>query len=283
MTHHPRQLFVTDMDGTLLGTDSLVSPESARIISELTQSGALITVATARTPATVEPLLRHTLMTPPAIVMTGASMWDRERHCFTESRLMGNELAEYVTVTCRRAGLNPMTYTLRSSMDGIYMYIGRPLSTKEERFIAERSHLPYKKILMDSGEAMDKPYKPRTILIFAIGELETVYAVADTLRKSGRCSVSAYPDIFNRSIGFLEVFAPDVSKAKAVTALKEHIGAEELIVFGDNFNDLPMMRVADRAVAVGNAMEEVRAVADEIIGPNSTDAVALYILEHFRN
>ncbi|MDE5554439.1 MAG: HAD hydrolase family protein, partial [Muribaculaceae bacterium] len=67
------------MDGTLLGGDSMVSSETAAIISDLTRRGALITVATARTPATVVPLLADTLTTPPAIVMTGAAMWLRDK------------------------------------------------------------------------------------------------------------------------------------------------------------------------------------------------------------
>ena len=69
-----KQLFVTDMDGTLLGADSRVSRRSARIITDLSRRGALITVATARTPGTVEPLLADTLTLPPAVVMTGAAM-----------------------------------------------------------------------------------------------------------------------------------------------------------------------------------------------------------------
>lgn len=62
-----RQLFISDMDGTLLSTDSRVTPESARLLSELTRCGALITVATARTPATVEPLLKDVATTPPPL------------------------------------------------------------------------------------------------------------------------------------------------------------------------------------------------------------------------
>ena len=73
-----RHLLITDLDGTLLGPDSRVSDESAHIISDLSSHGAMISIATARTPATVEPLLRDTLTTLPVIVMTGASMWDRK-------------------------------------------------------------------------------------------------------------------------------------------------------------------------------------------------------------
>jgi len=281
MTTRPLQLFVTDMDGTLLGTDSRVSAESARIISGLSHRGALITVATARTPATVEPLLSHTVTTPPAIVLTGAALWDRTNHRFISSRPMSCELAEFVTDTCRKSGLHPMTYTLRSGMDGIDMIIDTPLTPDEQRFVNERRHLAYKKIRFDRPVPLPASY-PRTILTFALGDINLIYTAAETLRQSGRCSVSAYPDIFNPDMGFLEVFAPQVSKAQAVTELKTALKAEELIVFGDNYNDLPMMRVADRAIAVGNAMEAVKEEADEVIGPNSADSVARYILDHFR-
>ena len=66
------------MDGTLLGADSRLSNTSARIISDLTRRGANITVATARTPATVEMILADAEPSLPAIVMTGAAMWCRD-------------------------------------------------------------------------------------------------------------------------------------------------------------------------------------------------------------
>ena len=58
--------------------------------------------------------------------------------------------------------------------------------------------------------------------------------------------------------------------------------ADRLVVFGDNINDLPMMRLADVAVAVENAVEEVKAEADIVIGPNTSDSVARFIIDDFR-
>ena len=66
-----KTLYVSDMDGTLLGTDSRVSCETAEIVSGLSRCGTAITVATARTPATVDVLLEDTYTSIPAIVMTG--------------------------------------------------------------------------------------------------------------------------------------------------------------------------------------------------------------------
>ena len=83
-----RTLYISDLDGTLLGADSRVSQRSTAILNELVRRGVMFTCATARTPATVQPLLsgiRQSVFTDaegmqrplPAIVMTGAGMWNR--------------------------------------------------------------------------------------------------------------------------------------------------------------------------------------------------------------
>ena len=62
-------------------------------------------------------------------------------------------------------------------------------------------------------------------------------------------------------------------------AMARELGADRIVAFGDNVNDLPMMREADLAVAVENALPEVKEAADIVIGPNTDDSVALFIAE----
>ena len=83
-----RHLFLSDLDGTLLNESSRISDNSSRIISELSHRGALISVATARTPATVDPLMRDTFTTIPAITMTGAALWNRNRRTIVDPQFM---------------------------------------------------------------------------------------------------------------------------------------------------------------------------------------------------
>lgn len=275
-----RQLFISDMDGTLLSTDSRVTPESARLLSELTRRGALITVATARTPATVEPLLKDVATTPPAIVMTGAALWDRRKLRFAEPQLISDTMSAEVRNLCKREGVNPMVYTIAPDNSRIEMFVYGQPGDAERKFLEERSGSPLKRInLLPEGDGPG--FHGRTVLQFAIGKAERIYAVAEQLRNRIGCAVSAYPDIFQADLGLLEVFAPGVSKAAAVERLRTLTGADEVTVFGDNLNDLPMMAVADRAIAVDNALEAVRDAADEIIGANSTDSVARYIAAHY--
>lgn len=275
-----KHLFITDLDGTLLNRESRVSDRSAAIISRLSRQGAMISVATARTPATVEPLLSHTLTTPPAIVMTGAAMWDRKTLQYINPRFISNEAAAQIHEACRSHGITPFIYTIQPSGIIHTYYSGIP-SSKEQKFIDERAHLKLKRMIVNRHPGTDDPDTyPDTILIFGLGDACKIGSLSDCLRASGICSVSSYPDIFNPSISYIEIFAPGVSKASAVETLKKTMDADRLTVFGDNLNDLPMMAVADVAVAVENALPEVKKAADIVIGTNQSDAVALY-LEQF--
>lgn len=272
-----KTLYVTDMDGTLLAPDSSVSNESARIITELSKQGAMITVATARTPATVEPLLSETYISLPAIVMTGASLWERQSKTYLRPHYIAKSTVNKIMQSATRYDINLFQYTLNH--DGILdvFYQGK-MSEHEKAFVNERESLQYKRLHLNHA------YENRclTALLFAMGVRESIFSLADELRLNVDCSVSCYVDIFDENTGIIEVFAPNVSKAEAVKSLAQEIGAEKIVVFGDNLNDISMMQVADVAVAVGNALPEVKAIAHEIIGDNATDAVAHYIYEDFQ-
>lgn len=273
-------VYISDLDGTLLGSDSRVSERSAAIISELSRDGALITVATARTPATVVPLLAGTFTRPDAIVMTGAATWNRRKNSFGTVCYMPEADVTAGLDICRLMDVHPFVYTMGADNRQLDVYHGAPAMNKaEEKFYLERRHLSLKHFHI--GTALPPHSLPRTMLFFAAGERAKVETVAEALREHTECSVSCYPDIFNHSVANLEVFAPGVSKAAAVLALKRRVGADRLVVFGDNLNDLPMLAVADVAVAVENAFPEVKEKADIVIGPNYTDSVANFILHDY--
>lgn len=277
-----KTLYVSDMDGTLLSSDSRVSAESARIISELSAEGALITVATARTPATVVPLLADTRIAAEAIVMTGAARWDFRRGCFAHTHRIAAESTRRIIEICASRGAHPFVYI--EAPDGRTMdvyHAAAAMNRAEESFYLERRHLKLKRFYLCKPVPADA--LERTLLMFAMGPRENIEEIAELIRMSSDCNVSCYPDIFNENIGNLEIQAPGISKASAIRSLAAKLGVERTVVFGDNLNDLPMFAIADEAVAVANAEPEVKAAATIIIGPNYTDAVARFIDADFRN
>ena len=97
-----RTLFVTDLDGTLLGPDRKVSAESVGMINEAIAEGAMFSVATARTPATVGPLLDDVDSPLPFIVMTGAAIWNREDNRYVYAAFHREETAKCLVELYRR-------------------------------------------------------------------------------------------------------------------------------------------------------------------------------------
>lgn len=274
------QLFVTDLDGTLFGADSLVSDESVEIISKLPKD-KLFTIATARTPATVDLKLPSAIGPHiPAIVITGAALWHRDTSRYSNVKVMDSQaarIAEEVILSC---GMAPFTYTIDEMQGMLYAY-GRipegrhrltPLTPAEKAFVDERRDLPLKHMYL-----YDNPGLHPSLLVFGIGHKEAVERAAALVKERIECAVSVYGDVFNPEKGFIEVFAPGVSKGAAVKELKQSLGADHLTVFGDSHNDIAMLKEADTAVVVANASEEVRAVADIVIGPNTESSVAHYI------
>ena len=269
-------LYVSDLDGTLLGEDSQLSAVTVatlnRIIGEL---GGLFTVATARTPATVVPLMQQVHARLPFIVIGGSAMWNPVSMSYEHTRGIDDMTVNAVADVFDRRGAHPFIYR-RHGKNLLHTHHYGPLSTQEERFIAERQHLPLKQFFLDDRDFRHSD--DEALLIFSMNKYAVLKSIADDLRTSvPTCSVMVYHDIFDESEGYLEIFSAGTSKAAAIRDLARQLGAGRVVVFGDNRNDIAMMQAADFSVAVDNAFTEVKSVASEVIGPNTVDSVARWI------
>lgn len=269
-------LYISDMDGTLLGSDSRISERSAKILNGLADEGVVFTVATARTPATVVPLMSGIRTLAPAIVMTGTSFWNHAQGRFFCSSFIPGEEIEKIIAICDAHGISPFVYVMAPDGSTLDVYHTAPtLNTAEASFHSERANLILKRFHI--GTPPPERVATHTVLFYAMGPRKNIEAAFEVLRKASDCTIQCYPDIFNQQIYNLEVFPPGVDKAQAVLRLKEHVGADRVVVFGDNLNDLTMLGVADLAVAVGNAFPQVKEAADIVIEPNYTDSVARFV------
>ena len=270
-----KTLYVSDLDGTLLGEDSQLSAATVdtlnRIIEEL---GGLFTVATARTPATVVPLMQEVHARLPFIVIGGSAMWNPVTCSYEHTRGIDDKTVNAVADVFGRHGAHPFIYRRHGSMLHAHHY--GPISPQEERFVAERCHLSLKKFILDDGDYLHND--DEALLIFSLNKYAVLKDIANDLKASvPTCSVMVYHDIFDESEGYLEIFTAGTSKAAAIRKLAREVGAGRVVVFGDNRNDIAMMQAADHSIAVGNAFPEVKAAASEVIGPNTADSVARWI------
>lgn len=79
--------------------------------------------------------------------------------------------------------------------------------------------------------------------------------------------------IWGRNAG--ELSLPGVHKAAAIAVVLDHLGFDQAdsIAFGDNLNDLEMLQFAGVGVAMGQASDRVKAVADEVTGSPDEDGI----------
>lgn len=266
-------LFITDLDGTLLDNDSKVSVRSAELLNDAIARGALFSVATARTPATVAELLKGIDLKLPLVVMTGAALWDPVSDQYIETHCHRRQDVERLLEIYRRHSLPTFIYTLRDHK--IHIYHQGALSDPERVFISERENTPYKTFHIPEDGNSQLPEKlDNVLLLFAMQPAEPGREAWEEIKQIPDINTVFYHDLHDPSLAFIEAFPREATKANGIRSLRRLTGADSTIVFGDNYNDLPMMRMATKAIAVENAVEEVRKIASKVIGPNTSDSVA---------
>lgn len=279
-----RTLFVSDLDGTLLGKDSRLTSRSIELLNEAISRGTLFSIATARTPATVSRLMAEVDCRVPLIVMTGAAIWDRCSGRYKHASFHRESTSRRLLQLYREHGLSTFVYTLGED-NIIHIYHIGEMSYLEKKFVEERADSPYKKFhIPPSGESeIPESCLRRVLLYYTMRPTAEVTPVYESIKDSNDLRAVFYHDIFGDEIAIMEVFGPEASKANAVRLIAEAERADRIVAYGDNINDLPILEIADDAVAVENAVEDVKKAAHRVIGPNTSDSVALDIIKKIRN
>ena len=76
---------------------------------------------------------------------------------------------------------------------------------------------------------------------------------------------------------WLEIMPEKATKANAILGLKEYLGCDKIVSFGDGYNDISMFKISDECYAVENAVEELKQIATAVIESNDNDGVAKFI------
>ncbi len=273
-------LYASDLDGTLLDAEARLSQYTASEFNRLTDKGALITFITARTPATVEPIMAQVHPRVPAVVMTGAARWDFTARRYQHITYLPPQHTLAIHDACRTTGTTPFVYTLPRQGNRLVVYHeAAELTPVEHRFVTDRTLNDLKTFHLHTHAPAG--FENETVLYFAMGTPVRIEATCQAIRAVTPCDARWYPDTYNPGLALLEVFAPGVTKAEGLLALKRLVKADRVVAFGDNLNDIPMLLAADEAIVVENAHPDVKSIATRIIPPNTTDSVLRHIAADF--
>ena len=268
------ELFVTDLDGTLLNSNKEVSIKSTEILNKLIDNGVNFTVATARTPATVVDLLQDVNLKLPAVLMNGVLLYDIKEEKYINIKEIGKDTVDKVFDVLNKFDKNAMVYGIRNNH--LWVYHKEFEYSWEYNFYKERADRKQKTFLkVENYQECINESKIINFIVF--DKYEKIKGIYEELKKIDEISVEYYEDIYEKGCYFLEAYSAEASKANGIKLLSDYIEHDKLICFGDNLNDIPMFELADECYATANAVERVKEISTDVIGSCDEDGVALFM------
>ena len=174
------------------------------------------------------------------------------------------------------SGWAPQEYTNEGGSEGVGN--SAQLRRKAEEFV-DKGDTVTRGVGAEPHEA--RPDKAEISNVSAIGSRVRVEAVIDVVRDEPHLVAYSGVAIEAKDLAWLDVHHSDASKGGAVITLKEMLGADRVVCFGDSDNDVSMFELADESYAPANAKSHVKDRATEIIGHHDEDGIARFLRERF--
>ncbi len=268
------KLAAFDLDGTIL-TKSFITEITKTTITRLAESGVRTIVSTGRHLFQLPPAVHDIASFQTAIGSNGAMIGNIRNHELyyfdgfdVETALKFLRWLPTVTNSFHIAFQDGSGYLMKEDFE-------RLLALQPNEAEREKSAREYQRVytILDDIEHVEQTMKPVAKFGFRMAKEEDVLAAVRMVRQNFgfEAAITDYQTI--------EVTKAGVTKASGLKRVCDHYGltTENVIVFGDSGNDVPAMKIAGYAVAMGNAFTDVKLAADEVTESIHDDGVALAI------
>lgn len=262
-------MVASDYDDTLVPLGELMPARTHAALQQLRHQQVKLAMVSGRSTHGLRVQLRRNQIDFDGLYLIGfngaqaVQAWDDT--VLFEHRL-DPEVAVQAARLCTELGAAPMAHR------GHQMFTTQP-DHFAVVFEAESNDLD----VVEVADFAELPFVPVKLLIGGDNE------VLVRLRERLLAELGDAAEVF-LSAGFLMEFtANGVNKGAALRGLCAALAVplDEVVVFGDNYNDVPLLQAGGLAVAVANAVPELLAVADRVSGPTSECGVADVLDELF--
>lgn len=256
------RLIATDLDGTLLGSDHLISERTFEVLAKAQAAGIIVVAATGRGPSAL-PRFEPAGIIKMAVCSNGAAVVDlRSGDVVERSDLKGTSVA---TIFAEVGASIPGSCFAWEATSGFGW----------DPAFASRGQ-----ILLDSygtSGSVDFDEAAPVSKAFVAHEALGYEALARRVREV----ISIDAEVSCAGLPFVVITAAGVTKANALQRLCDHKGidASQVVAFGDSWNDLDMLTWAGLGVAMANANDDVKDAADALAGSHNDEGVANFLAD----
>lgn len=262
------KLIALDLDGTTLNNDRVISKANRSALEEAVRQGVNVVIATGRTFSALPDDVFHIQGIQYVLTSNGAVITDLRTQEVIYENCIAPEAVERAVELLKQydfmieafteggAYIEKSVYEQMKSTRKSFRHVDYVLTTRQpieglyDFILAHREHIENMNVNFENQE-------DRSRMREILGGLENT-----TLTTS-----------FDHN---LEIGGATTSKAGALRELGKILGVlpEEMMAIGDSPNDMAMMQLAGMPVAVGNAKDEVKAIAKYVTASNHEDGVA---------
>ncbi|HFU3843217.1 TPA: Cof-type HAD-IIB family hydrolase [Streptococcus suis] len=265
MMYH--KIIATDMDGTFLREDHHFDKERfRRLLEQLKTKGYLFVAASGRSLPGLKLLFEDFLDDIALVAENGAVVLYRNQTIYMDDPIQPKTYLSLVDELVKSGYVQSQHITL-SGLKACYM-----LDTVEDELYQVLSDYYQDIVLLPSFEDISEDIIKLNLYID-----EAIRAEAQDWINHHFQQLTAVTTGFTS----IDIILSGVHKGIGLSHLCKYLGlsGEDLIAFGDNQNDLEMMKLAAFSVATANAIDEVKAQADLVIGHCNDEAVMAYMEE----
>ncbi len=268
-----KTLYISDLDGTLLQPNVTLSGNTVKILNQLIGKGMLFSVATARSIASVKPILQEVNVTVPVILMNGVCIYDLKKEEYIKVETLPQSSILKLMEVIREFNLKGFAYTIKNGvMSTYYEDLDSPALRS---FYQERVDLYQKRFTQidDFTLLSDEPL----IYFSLLDHYEKLEHIYNKVKAIPDLNCVFYKDNYSPDLWYLETYHKTASKYHGVQFLRSYLNLDKVVCFGDNRNDFPLFEASDHRIAVKNAVPDLLTKADQVIGSNAEDGVAVWL------
>lgn len=274
------EIYVCDLDGTLLRSDGTLSEFARRGLNQLLVAGVDLTVASARGTPGMRSLLTGVGLRLPVIELNGAFVSEMESGRHLASNVLSRAEACAAVGLILESGNDPVISSWDGRQDGVHFGSRTNESTtwyvEEKRRYRDPRLAPCDDLLWIARET-----DVAQITTFALDD--DALALSERLREAVGDGAIVHGAANFYWPGWTEITVQhrDATKGAAIPALLAACGHGDVdvVACGDHLNDLSMFAVAAHTIAPANARPEVLEGAAEVVGSNDADGVVRCLLD----